>query len=228
MSDQIFIGSPRIEVRLKRNPRAKRFTLRISRTDGQATLTLPARASIKDATGFATEQEQWLRAQLSKLPERTTLIEGGVLPFRGKNLNIVTTTGKSIHISGGEIHVGSNNSGARLLAFIKTEARNAIVPAVEKNANQIGHPFNRVSLRDTRSRWGSCSANGSLMFSWRLIMAPPIILDYVVAHEVAHLAEMNHSAAFWDVVRTLMPEYQVHRNWLRENGSNLHAVRFLS
>jgi len=226
LSGPIFIGSPPIEVRIKRNPRAKRFTLRLSRTDGKATLTLPTRASIREAEGFAERQEGWLRAQISKLPETSVLLDGGCLPFRGVDLEIASTTGRSIRMEGDKILVGGKHSGARLQAFVKTEARNALYPAVEKYAAKINRPFNRISLRDTRSRWGSCSAEGNLMFSWRLIMAPPIVLDYVAAHEVAHLAEMNHSAAFWDVVKTLMPDYQNHRNWLREHGAKLHAVKF--
>ena len=228
MSDPIFIGSPPIEVRIKRNPRAKRFTLRLSRTDGKATLTLPTRASMREAEGFALRQEGWLRAQISKLPDRAVLLDGGRLPFRGVDLKIAATAGRSIRVENDKILVGGKHSGARLQAFVKTEARNTLYPAVEKYAAQIGRPFNRITLRDTRSRWGSCSAEGNLMFSWRLVMAPPIVLDYVAAHEVAHLAEMNHSAAFWDVVETLMPDYQNHRNWLREHGAKLHAVNFTS
>ena len=213
-------------MRIKRNPRAKRFTLRLSRTDGKATLTLPTRASISEAEGFALRQEGWLRAQISKLPDRAVLLDGGSLPFRGVDLKIAATTGRSIRVEGNKILVGGKHSGARLQAFVKTEARNTLYPAVEKYAAQLGRPFNRITLRDTRSRWGSCSAEGNLMFSWRLVMAPPVVLDYVAAHEVAHLAEMNHSSAFWDVVGTLMPDYQNHRNWLREHGAKLHAVNF--
>jgi len=226
LSGPLFIGSPPIEVRIKRNTRAKRFTLRLSRTDGKATLTLPSRASIREAEGFAQRQEGWLRAQISKLPEISILLDGGRLPFRGTELDIVTTTDKSIRIENNKIFVNDKYSGARLQAFVKTEARNALYPAVEKYAAQIARPFNRITLRDTRSRWGSCSAEGNLMFSWRLIMAPPLVLDYVAAHEVAHLAEMNHSTAFWDVVETLMSDYKNHRNWLREHGAKLHAVKF--
>ena len=228
MNGPLFIGSPPIEVRLKRNSRAKRLTLRLSRTDGNATLTMPARASLREAEGFAQRQEGWLRAQISKLPERTELLDGGRLPFRGVDLEIAATTGRSIRVEGNKILVGGRHSGARLQAFVKTEARNALVPAVEKYTTRINRPFKRITLRDTRSRWGSCSAEGNLMFSWRLVMAPPVVLDYVAAHEVAHLVEMNHSSAFWDVVRQLMPDYQNHRNWLREHGSKLHAVNFIS
>ena len=228
MSGPLFIGSPPIEVRLKRNSRAKRLTLRLSRTDGKATLTLPTRASLREAEGFAERQEGWLRAQISKLPERAELLDGGRLPFRGVDLEIATTTGRSIRVERNKILVGGKHSGARLQAFVKIEARNALVPAVEKYASKINRPFNRITLRDTRSRWGSCSAEGNLMFSWRLVMAPPAVLDYVAAHEVAHLVEMNHSRAFWDVMHTLMPDYQNHRNWLREHGAKLHAVNFIS
>ena len=228
MSGSVFIGTPPIEVRLKRNPRAKRFTLRLSRTDGKATLTLPTRASLREAEGFAHRQEGWLRTQLSALPARSVLLDGGHLPFRGVDLEIATTTGKSIRVEGDKILVGGKHSGARLQAFIKAEARNTLFPAVEKYAAKLDRPFNRITLRDTRSRWGSCSAEGNLMFSWRLVMAPPIVLDYVAAHEVAHLAEMNHSASFWNVVQSLMPDYQNHRNWLKEHGAKLHAVNFIS
>ncbi|MEO1919162.1 MAG: SprT family zinc-dependent metalloprotease [Paracoccaceae bacterium] len=228
MRGPIFIGSPPIEIRLKRNTRAKRLTLRLSRTDGQATLTLPTRASIRQAQNFAARQEVWLRVQIARLPECSGLVAGGTLPFRGVDLEIVATSGRSIRADGSKILVGGKHSGARLQAFIKTEARSALVPAVEKYAAKINRPFKRITLRDTRSRWGSCSAEGNLMFSWRLVMAPPIVLEYVAAHEVAHLVEMNHSPAFWDVVETLMPEFQKHRNWLRENGAKLHAVKFIS
>ncbi len=226
MAGPVFIGTPPIEVRFKRNPRAKRLTLRLSRTDGKATLTMPARAPLREAEAFARKQEGWLRAQLSKLPDVTPLIHGGTIPYQGRELEIEAAAGKSVRIENDRILVGGPHAGARLQAFIKTQARNALVPAVEKYAARIERPFNRITLRDTRSRWGSCSAEGNLMFSWRLVMAPPVVLEYVAAHEVAHLVEMNHSQDFWDVVHFLMPEYQNHRNWLRQNGAKLHVIKF--
>jgi predicted metal-dependent hydrolase len=115
-----------------------------------------------------------------------------------------------------------------LRAFLKIEARNALVPAAEAFAAQLSKPIGRISLRDTRSRWGSCSGAGNLMFSWRLVMAPPAVLHYVAAHEVAHLQEMNHSQVFWDVVARLMPDYRIHRAWLKKHGAKLHRVDFSS
>lgn len=226
MAESLFIGSPVIEVRLKRNARAKRLTLRLSGQSGIATLTVPLRTSDRQAIRFAQKQEDWLRHQMAKLPERQVLEIGSTLLFRGQEMMITATDGKLVHLDGDRILVNPKHSGVKLQAFLKTEARNALLPAVEGYAARINKPFNRFTLRDTRSRWGSCSAEGNLMFSWRLIMAPPIVLDYVAAHEVAHLAQMNHSSAFWDVVTGLMPEYQNHRHWLRDNGAKLHMVDF--
>lgn len=228
MAGSVFIGTPAIEVRLKRNARAKRLTLRLSRTDGMATLTLPTRTPLRQAEAFARKQEGWLRDQIAKLPERAPLVSGARILFRGDEIEMVATGGKSIRMEGGRILVGGAHSGARLRAFLKTEARNALLPAVEKYATQINKPFKRITLRDTRSRWGSCSSEGNLMFSWRLIMAPPAVLEYVAAHEVAHLAEMNHSPDFWAIVADMMPEYGNHRDWLRNNGAKLHSFDFPS
>ncbi len=105
-------------------------------------------------------------------------------------------------------------------------ARDRLVAACDGHAARLGRGYRSLTLRDTRSRWGSCSAAGGLMFSWRLILAPPEILDYVAAHEVAHLAEMNHSPAFWRVVAGLCPDYARHRAWLRKHGQTLHAYDF--
>ena len=102
----------------------------------------------------------------------------------------------------------------------------ALAEAADRHSAALGRPHAGIVLRDTRSRWGSCTSEGNLMFSWRLIMAPPRILQYVAAHEVAHLAEMNHSPDFWAVVERLFPDYGVCRRWLRENGDHLHRVRF--
>ena len=112
------------------------------------------------------------------------------------------------------------------MAFLKHEARTALAPAVDHHAASLGVTPARLTLRDTRSRWGSCTARGDLMFSWRLIMAPPEVLDYVAAHEVAHLVEMNHSRAFWDTVARTCPGFEEPRRWLKQNAEALHRFRF--
>ena len=117
-------------------------------------------------------------------------------------------------------------AAARVQAFLKAEARNDLAAASDRHAKALGRPFRKLTLRDTKSRWGSCSTQGDLMYSWRLVMAPPEVLDYVAAHEVAHLAEMNHSPAFWAVVERLFPNHAACRRWLRAHGQTLHQVSF--
>ena len=119
----------------------------------------------------------------------------------------------------------SRDPKAAITAFLKLAAREHLAERSDHHAAQLAVGYNRLVVRDTRSRWGSCSSSGALMYSWRLIMAPDAVSDYVAAHEVAHLVEMNHSAAFWAVVEGLCPDYRTHRLWLRENGGALHAVR---
>ena len=113
----------------------------------------------------------------------------------------------------------------KLRAFYKLRARDVLVPASERYADLLGRQIGRVTLRDTRSRWGSCTSQGNLMYSWRLAMAPVPVQDYVAAHEVCHLAEMNHSRAFWRLVEQVCPDYNLHRQWLRTHGAGLHRYR---
>jgi predicted metal-dependent hydrolase len=117
-------------------------------------------------------------------------------------------------------------TGVRVATFLRVLARNRIESSVARHTAALGRRHSSITLRDTRSRWGSCTAAGGLMFSWRLIMAPPEVLDYVAAHEVAHLAEMNHSPRYWAVVSGLLPGYEVPRRWLKTHGSTLHGWRF--
>ncbi|WP_347852611.1 M48 family metallopeptidase, partial [Planktomarina sp.] len=115
---------------------------------------------------------------------------------------------------------------ARVKAFLKLQARLALQEAVDHYSERLGRPYGRLTLRDTTSRWGSCSTQGNLNFSWRLIMAPPEVLRYVAAHEVAHLEQMNHSAAFWALVERLFPGHQAQRDWLKHHGEDLHRYQF--
>ena len=117
-------------------------------------------------------------------------------------------------------------AGPALARLLKARARLSLAEATVGYATALGRPHGRITLRDPRGRWGSCSARGDVMYSWRLIMAPPVVLDYVAAHEVAHLAEMNHSPAFWAVVARLMPDFATPREWLRAHGSGLQRSDF--
>ncbi|SOB94245.1 M48 family metallopeptidase [Rhodobacter maris] len=216
-----------VALHLRRSARARRFSLRVSRIDGSVTLTLPARARLADALAFARSQSAWLQAALEKLPQRHCPGFGDSLPFEGRLLRIEAAATRAPRVEGDRLLVppGEERLGARLETFLKHCARLRLQAACERHARALGKPFRRITLRDTRSRWGSCAADGSLSFSWRLIMAPPEVLDYVAAHEVAHLAEMNHSPAFWAVVARLMPDHAPHRAWLKRHGAELQAIR---
>lgn len=227
----ISIGEPAIEVTLRRSARARRFSLRVSAIDGEVSLTMPRRAAEEDALAFARRQEAWLRKALARHVAPVTARPGMTILLRGRELPVVTGTGRSVGLRAGEIvlpaRCGRNAAltGPCLAAFLKLEARNDIVPLAHEMAARLGREISRITLRDTRSRWGSCSEAGRLMFSWRLVMAPPQVLRYVVAHEVAHLVEMNHSPAFWRQVGRLDPAWRDWRHWLRSNGATLHRYR---
>ena len=152
---------------------------------------------------------------------------GGTLRYLGEELPVIAGEVKRAVIKDGALHVPDGpTAGVRAKAFLKLRARDALAAASDHYAGRVGRSYTRLSIRDTRSRWGSCSSAGVLMYSWRLIMAPPAVLDYVAAHEVAHLVEMNHSDAFWAVVQDICPDYRAHKDWLRHNGDVLHRVNF--
>ncbi len=221
-------GSPPVEVTLRRSARARRFSLRVSRLDGQVTLSLPQSAREAEALSFLRAQEGWLRAALARMPRQTSIGMGCVLPVEGRQLMLTPGSGRSLRVVDDSLIVPGDpqRASARVVAFLKVMARERLIAACDTHAASLGRRIGKISLRDTRSRWGSCSVDGSLMFSWRLIMAPPAVLDYVAAHEVAHLVQMNHSPEFWAVVKHLCPEYGPHRAWLRGEGQELHAYRF--
>lgn len=222
-------GNPPVEITLRRSARARRFSLRVSRLDGKVTLSLPLRAREADAMEFARAQEGWLRQTLARLPVRGGAIGfGDAIPVEGQRLVVTPGPGRGVRVEGGLLTVPGDPSqaGVRVAAFLKVLARDRLTAASDRHAAALGRGFARISLRDTRSRWGSCTHDGGLMYSWRLIMAPPAVLDYVAAHEVAHLAEMNHSPAFWAVVERLFPGWQDQRDWLRRHGAELHGYRF--
>lgn len=226
MTTIVLSGSPPVPVVLRRSARARRLSLRISGLDGRVTLTLPPHAHEDQARDFVQEKETWIRTHLARQPARLGVCEGTEIPFCGQTLRVELVDRRSVCLEGARLLVPRKAPGARTAAFLKLAARDALAAASDRYAAALGRPYKRLVLRDTRSRWGSCSSNGTLMYSWRLIMAPRNVADYVAAHEVAHLCEMNHSRAFWALVAELCPGYQAHRLWLRENGAALHAIRF--
>lgn len=221
-------GNPPIPVLVRRSARARRLSLRLSQLDGRVTLTLPKRVAQREGEAFAREKEAWLRSHIAQQSVQVPVGLGANLPIEGIPHQIVAGQGRRVVERGGQIAVPGDPEriGARLLGHLKARARDRLADASDHYAARLGAEYDRLTLRDTRSRWGSCSSSGGLMYSWRLILAPREVLDYVAAHEVAHLAEMNHSQAFWDIVEALYGDWRAPRRWLREEGAGLHRYRF--
>ena len=216
----------------RRSARAQRMLLRVDPARGGPELVLPDGVTPEVGADFARRHIGWLRARLARLPARVELADGSEVPVlgiphrirhrpdqRGGVWRIVDPDGTAeLHVAGRPEHVAR-----RVADFLKAEARQAIAPRARAHAAALGRPVGRITVRDTASRWGSCSARGDLSFSWRLVLAPESVLAYVVAHEAAHLVEMNHSARFWRLVERLMPGYERERAWLKRHGGRLHA-----
>ncbi|MBK4215420.1 M48 family metallopeptidase [Paracoccus caeni] len=212
---------------VRRSGRARRMTLRVPRDGGMAVLTLPRSAALAEGRAFAESKAGWLRSAAERVPQPLVAAHGVTLPVEGRGLILTPAAVRVVSVEGDRLLLpASRPSGPVVQAFLKHLAHQRLTLACDTHAGSLRLPYRALVLRDTRSRWGSCSHDGRLMFSWRLAMAPPEVLDYVAAHEVAHLAQMDHSPRFWATVGRLMPEYERHRGWLRKNGSDLMAWRF--
>jgi predicted metal-dependent hydrolase len=218
-------------VRLRRHRQARRYTLRIDAPTREVVLTMPPRGSVREAKEFAQKHGGWIAARLKRLPEATPFAHGVEVPLRGEPHRIVHRRGER-----GTVWTETDGSGQRLLCvagepphvdrrisdFLKREAQRDLDAASRGYAAQIGVSIKRICVRDQSSRWGSCSNTGVLSFSWRLILAPPFVLDYLAAHEVSHLVELNHSPRFWRLVKRLYPQLERAKVWLDANGADLH------
>lgn len=215
-------------VTLKRSARATRLSLKVDMASGQPVLSAPPHVPRRELTRFLASQEGWLAQQLAKRPPRIRLVAGARFPYRGREHRVAHGAGypRSPACSDGEIRLGgpADLVEARLMRWLRSEARTAIAAAADRHAAALGVAVTGVSVRDTKSRWGSCSSAGRLNFSWRLILAPDTVLDYVVAHEVAHRREMNHSKRFWALVDGLAGDRRDAQAWLKRHGPALFAV----
>jgi len=234
-------GTPPVRIHLRRSARARRLSLRVSRLDGRVTLTLPPGAPHAAAEAFAAERAAWIRGHLADLAAPETVGLGTRLPVEGRALTIAAGDRCALLPEAGLLTVPRRAAAVpdavpgAVAGLLKAAARDRLTAACDRHAAQVGRAYTRLVLRDPRGRWGSCSSAGALMFSWRLILAPPDVLDYVAAHEVAHLVEMNHAPAFWAVVARLRgvgkdagrdPGHDPGRTWLRREGAALHRFRF--
>ncbi len=207
------------------------MTLRVSSTTGEVSLTLPARTDLASAKTFIDAHAGWITARLARVPERVRFEPGAVVPLRGEPHRLVhggssRAATRASRDAGGEAVISVSGDVAsipgRVRRFLQAEAKADLDLAVVRYTGMIGIDARKVTPRDTRSRWGSCSSTGALSFSWRLILAPPEVLDYLAAHEVAHLRELNHSHRFWSLLRGMCPGTDAAEIWLKRHGNGLH------
>jgi len=213
-------------VNIRRSSRSRRVTLRIAPGTGQAELVLPGRLSERKGIAFLQSKTSWLEERLAKYPDPIPFEDGQIVPFLGEPLTISHLNAKRADVQKDGEQLIVSAPTARISKAVhdwyRREAGCEITLCANQKSKMLGTPYGRLSIRDTKSRWGSCSARGDLNFSWRVVMAPRYVLDYLVAHEVAHLAEMNHSTSFWTIVEQLSDEFEKGRKWLRLNGHELH------
>lgn len=213
-----------LQITVRHNPRARRMILRIAPDTGAVVVTVPPGASVEDGVAFARSKRDWLQSRLGALPTRVPFAAGVEVPLQGVPHRIRNDAGRrTVSVIDTEIVVpgAAARVPEQVHIWLRQRAREEIGPRVEDAAARVGRRAGRITIRDQRTRWGSCSASGNLSFNWRLIMAPPAVLDYVVAHEVAHLVERGHDPAFWRIVETLTLEVREARRWLARHGNGL-------
>lgn len=224
------IGAP---VEIRRHPAARRMTLRVSRTRRAVYVTLPLQCDLAAAHELLSSNIEWVRERLGTVPEPVPFVNGAVFPLRGvwhtiafagplRQRPIVNVLSQNCGTPQVVVAGRLPHAPRRLKDWLAAAALQDLDERVRLHARTMRVAPRRIGVRDQISRWGSCSSTGCLSFSWRLILAPSVVLDYVAAHEVAHLAEMNHGPRFWKLVTTAMPHTEEARTWLRCYGNDLH------
>ena len=221
-----------VPVRVHIDSRAKRVSVRIDPMAREAVATAPSLRFALEAIQFASERIEWVAERLGALPPPVVFRPGAYIPLRGVIHRLKhAETGRTVRVdkTSGPTPVllipGPREAFRdKTRAFLRAAARLDFAERVALHAETLNVKPRSISIKDMRSRWGSCSSEGRLNFTWRLVCAPPFALDYVAAHEVAHLKEMNHSNRFWKQVEKCFPDWKEARTWLHERGSALHAI----
>jgi predicted metal-dependent hydrolase len=229
-STQVRLDGTMVSVAVRINARARNYRLSIPHS-GEPVLTLPPHGRWADAEAFLLRHTNWLAARIKRAATPVNFADGSVVPLRGVEHRIIgtgkvrgrvepgTEDGTPILLVPGE----PAHQARRLLDWLKEQAAEDLVRQTALHAGRLGVTVKSVKLRSQSSRWGSCSSSGNLNYNWRLVIAPEFVLDYVAAHEVAHLLEMNHSAAFWATVKRTLPDMDRGRAWLKAHGRQLMA-----
>lgn len=231
---EINIGARSATLVAKVNRRAKKLIVKVDPVTGEILVTAPSKRTLPDAIAFAHERVDWIAGQMKDALRAKPFEPGAVIPYRGVDHLIVQQGGPRAPVrladephreNGPAICVGgeAEHVNRRLTDWLKKQAREVLIDRADHYSARLGKTRGPVRVRDMRTRWGSCTSEGGMSFSWRLILTPPEILDYVAAHECAHLVHMDHSPAFWRLLATLDVDARAAANWFREHGQKLFA-----
>jgi predicted metal-dependent hydrolase len=215
-----------LPVIIRKRASSRRMVIRYQPLTHSVSLTLPRYATIRQGLDFVEEKRGWIARQLQEKPSHVPFAHGQAIPLLGSHYTLHYVGGRGLtRIEGDAILVPGEISfmARRVRQFLIATAKEAIVPLAREKARELDRKLGRISLRDTVSHWGSCNHLNNLSFSWRLVLAPREVLDYVVCHEVAHLGQLNHSAAYWRTVAALCPDYEAPRQWLKDHGHSLYC-----
>lgn len=225
----VHIAGDDVPLHVRRNAKAKRLILRVDRSTRDVKVTAPPHIREKAIRNFISQHLEWITKEREKITAPELVTHGSVLPFMGREHEVVftDTSPRRVNVLAQTIEVGgpADQAAARLERWMRGEAKRILTQDARYYAEILGVAFARVSIGDMKTRWGSCSSQKTLKFNWRLILAPKEVRQYVAAHEVAHLLEMNHSDRFWYHVKTCMPDYMLHRRWLKKEGDALMLLR---
>jgi predicted metal-dependent hydrolase len=209
--------------RIRRSERASRVRVSVDAT-GDVEVVLPRRSPAAAAPAAIAELRPWIERRLreARAVQAAIAARGATLPYLGTPLTLTPQPGRTrVHRAGNALLVPDGDAGAAIERWYRRAAAREITPRLDAAAQALGTTYSALSIRGQRTRWGSCSARGAMSFNWRLLLAPEPVLDYVVWHEACHLRVMDHSSAFWALVRRHCPAYEEHRRWLRLQGSTL-------
>ncbi|MBR2922788.1 MAG: M48 family metallopeptidase [Alphaproteobacteria bacterium] len=213
------------DVKVKKTSVAKKLVLRIDTKDHCAILSIPKYCLRKQALKFLQENEVWIINTLANLPKLSNFADGDEISVFGKIYKIChENKHKGTRFEGDLLKVGGDKVflHRRVKDFLKKEAVDKLAEISIKTAEKIGVKIASVTVKDTKSRWGSCSTKGNINYNWRIVLAPKEVIDYLVCHEVSHLKHPNHSTDFWSTVESLCPSYKDSRNWLKTHGKELY------
>jgi predicted metal-dependent hydrolase len=226
LARSVTVDGRALPVTLRRNARSCRLSLRIDPSGERLVVVAPPHVSERLILDFVQDKEDWVVRQLASQPQHVPFADGVILPLLGEPHRILhrPDARRGVWAEDGAVHVSgqAEHLPRRLTDWLKVRAREEIVTRVQTHAEALGVRPGRITLRDTRTRWGSCSHKGDLSFSWRLVLAPANIVNYVAAHEVAHLSVFDHSPKFWAVVARLVGDHEQAQSWLKQKGSGLH------